>query len=100
MSNNEDWKIVLLSRYCGEYPPYDGQGVPVKKSSSDIAFDLNDMGDMMLEEVSAFMATSGYKIVFDDNKLPYWLLKNNSSSPALPEREREKSPSFGEVGEA
>jgi hypothetical protein len=76
MSNNEDWKIVLLSRYCGEYPPYDGQGVAIKKSSADIVFDLSSMGEFTLEEVSACMAMNGYSIVFDNDN-PYWLLQNN-----------------------
>ncbi|MDR2913425.1 MAG: hypothetical protein LBV74_01085 [Tannerella sp.] len=78
---NEDWKIALLSRYRGEYQPYDGKGVPLKKSSADIVFDLSSMGEFTLEEVSACMAVNGYEIVFDDDN-PYWLLQDNRQ-PAI-----------------
>jgi hypothetical protein len=44
-----------------------------RKSSEDIAFDLSGIGGFSSDEVSAFMATSGYTIEFDDG-IPVWTL--------------------------
>jgi hypothetical protein len=79
-----DWKLIILQRYAGEYPPYAGSGVPLKKTSEDVAFDLSGMGEFSPDEVSAFMAVSGYTIDFDDGK-PVWLLTTITQDKALPE---------------
>ncbi|GHT29288.1 hypothetical protein AGMMS49574_05650 [Bacteroidia bacterium] len=65
-----DWKMVILSRYDGEYPP----ATAIRKSSEDIAFDLSGMGEFIADEVSYYMAVYGYQIDFDDGK-PVWLLQ-------------------------
>ncbi len=84
MSLSDDWKIVILQRYAGEFQPYEGSGTVIKKSSEDIAFDLSGMGEFTADEVSAFMAVNGYKIEFDDSK-PVWLLKDPSPENAISE---------------
>ena len=86
MSVTEDWKLLVLQRYAGEYPPLgdDDCGRIIHKSSEDIAFDLSGMGDISATEVSAFLVTRGYSIVFDDGK-PVWVLTDPVSQDALPE---------------
>jgi hypothetical protein len=84
MNFTDEWKIIILSRYCGEFPPAIDSKNPIKKSSEDIAFDLSCMGEFASDEVSNFLAIHGYQIVFDDDK-PVWLLKNNTPDKSLPE---------------
>jgi hypothetical protein len=84
MSITDKWKVIVLQRYSGEFPPYDGSGVKLLKSSEDIAFDLSGMGEFHPDEISAFMAVSGYTIDFDDGR-PVWTLQNNSSEKTLTE---------------
>lgn len=83
---NDDWKIVLLSRFCGEYPPATTiDKVVIRKSSEDIAFDLSGMGSFSADEVSAYMAVNGYSIDFDGEGKPVWLLRAPVVKNALPE---------------
>jgi hypothetical protein len=84
MSVIADWKVLVLSRFSGEYPPYAGTGKQIQESSEDIAFDLSGMGDISATEVSVFLAVNGYEIGFDDDK-PVWLLTNSDSDKSLPE---------------
>jgi hypothetical protein len=84
MSAASDWKVTILRRYAGEYLPAGDSPAPLRKSSEDIAFDLSGMGDFHPDEISAFLAVSGYEIAFDDGK-PVWLLRNASPANALPE---------------
>jgi hypothetical protein len=84
MSISTDWKLIVLQRYAGEYPPYPGSGTRLQKSSEDIAFDLAGMGEFSPDEISAFLAVSGYTIEFDDGK-PVWLLTAPHPDNALPE---------------
>ena len=84
MNITEDWKLIVLQRYAGEYPPYSESGNKLLKSSEDIAFDLSGMGDISATDVSAFFATRGYSIEFDDGK-PVWVLTDPVSPNALPE---------------
>jgi hypothetical protein len=79
-----DWKLIILQRYAGEFPPYAGSGKKLQKSSEEIAFDLTGMGEFSSDEISAFMAVNGYAIDFDDGK-PVWLLKDPGIDNALPE---------------
>jgi len=85
MNNITDaWKIIILQRYAGEFRPHPGPGTAIKKSSEDIAFDLQGMGEFSADEVSAFMAVNGYTIDFDDGK-PVWLLEETNPRSALSE---------------
>jgi hypothetical protein len=84
MSITNDWKLLLLQRYAGEFPPAGDSSNPLRKSSEDIAFDLSGMGEFSSDEISAFMAVSGYTITFDDNH-PVWLLRNAPPENSLPE---------------
>ena len=84
MFPTDDWKVLILQRYAGEFRPYSGSGTPIKKSSEDIAFDLSGMGEFTADEVSEFMAISGYTIEFDDSK-PVWLLCEQDNENALSE---------------
>lgn len=68
---NDDWKIVLLSRWAGEYPPAKVNLNADLKSSQDIADDLRGAGEFTADEVSAFLAVRGYEIVFDAG-YPKW----------------------------
>lgn len=70
----EEWKQIVLARYCGEYPPAKPKEPAIRKSSEDIAFDLSGMGDFSADEVSLWMASSGYSIAFTDDAKPVWLL--------------------------
>jgi hypothetical protein len=79
-----DWKLLILQRYSGEFPPAGDSPNPIRKSSEDIAFELSGMGEFSPDEVSAFMAISGYTIEFDDGR-PVWLLRNQPPDNALPE---------------
>ena len=78
MTNDQvDWKFVLLSRWAGEYPPARQNEEHILKSSQEIADDLRGAGDFTADEVSMFLATQGYRVVFE-NGYPYWAVKNES----------------------
>jgi hypothetical protein len=79
-----DWKMVVLARYGGEYPPAAEPAHAIRKSSEDIAFDLAGMGDFSADEVSVYMAINGYRIAFDDGK-PVWLLQPPGTDQSLTE---------------
>lgn len=79
-----DWKYVLLSRWGGEFPPAtEGENV-IMKSSQEIADDLKDAGEFTPDEVSAFLAIRGYKIVFDGG-YPKWLISGGDNSKIINE---------------
>ena len=78
MNQTDEWKVLILQRYAGEFRPYSGSGTALKKSSEDVAFDLSGMGEFTADEVSAFMAVNGYTIDFDDGK-PVWLLQESNN---------------------
>jgi hypothetical protein len=61
MNQTDNWKVLVLQRYAGEFPPHSDAGTPIKKSSEDIAFDLQGMGDFSADEVSVFMAELAIK---------------------------------------
>jgi hypothetical protein len=77
-----DWQIVILSRYCGEFPPATDADASVRKSSETICQDLAGMGVFSAEEVSAFMVSRGYTIGFEDCE-PVWLMKQSDTAKAL-----------------
>ena len=78
-----DYKIVILSRYCGEFLPADEKTATVRKTSQEIVMDLRPMADFSTNEVSAYLATNEYPIGFD-NDTPVWLMKTDPSRE-LPE---------------
>lgn len=85
MSIRDDWKVLILRRFCGEYPPHDGNSSAIYKSSEDIAFDLSGMGEFTSDEISAFFAINGYEIEFNEEGRPVWKLMENNSTQALEE---------------
>lgn len=79
-----EWKMILLARYCGQYPPAADEAQAIRKSSDDIAFDLAGMGEFTPDEVSVYMAVSGYRIAFDDGR-PVWLFSPYTTGKMLTE---------------
>lgn len=76
---NYDWKVLVLQRWAGEFPPAsedDNADSPeiALKSSEDIASDLSGAGDFSADEVSAFLAVNGYGIHFEGG-FPKWKIK-------------------------
>lgn len=70
-NDNIDWKFVLLSRWAGEYPPARLDEDHILKSSQEIADELRGAGEFSADEVSAFLAVSGYEVIFDSG-YPKW----------------------------
>lgn len=91
MSFTDDWKVVILQRWAGEFPPAEAPscspeggelvGYVLLKSSQEIADDLRGAGSFAADEVSAFLAVNGYSVVFDGG-YPKWCL---SPGPSLKE---------------
>ncbi len=76
MTFSDNWKTLVLQRWAGEFPPATGDGISdnpniALKSSEEIASDLRGAGSFTADEVSAFMAVNGYRIVFDGG-YPLW----------------------------
>ena len=82
MSFSDDWKVLILQRWAGEYPPAKGSDLEIAcpdvvlKSSQEIADDLREAGEFTADEVSDFLSTRGYQIVFDAG-YPKWAIKMN-----------------------
>jgi hypothetical protein len=77
MNFSDEWKVLILQRWAGEFPPaLRDEADIVLKSSQDIADDLSGAGNFTADEVSAFMAVNGYGIVFDAG-YPKWIIKMN-----------------------
>jgi len=72
-----DFKIVILSRYCGQFNQATEQTATVRKSSQDIVMDLRPMAEFTTNEVSQYMAMNGYTIGFDGDS-PAWLMKTEN----------------------
>lgn len=66
-----DWKLVILQRWAGEYPPAKNEAEAFYKSSLEIVDELSTAGSFTVDEVSKFLAVSGYKIVFEGG-YPLW----------------------------
>lgn len=78
MNFSDEWKVLILQRWAGEFPPAkENETDPVLKSSQDIADDLSGAGNFTADEVSAFMAVNGYGIVFDGG-YPKWRMATKS----------------------
>jgi len=71
-----DYKIVILSRYCGEFQPATSETVTIRKTSEEIKLDIRPMADLSTNEIAAYMATHNYTIGFDDNT-PVWLMRKD-----------------------
>ena len=82
-ANLVDFKVLILSRYCGQFQPADEKTVTVRKSSQDIVMDLRPMAEFTTNEVSNYMAMNGYSIGFD-GEAPAWLMKTDPAME-LPE---------------
>lgn len=74
--SNDEYKTIIFQRYIGQFIQADESNATIRKSSEEIAFDLSGMCFYSPDEVSARMASFGYKIGFDDYK-PVWLLKED-----------------------
>jgi|GEM_PF-2655592 len=86
MSMHDNWKIIVLKRFAGEYPPHSKDAdIVIYKSSEDIAFDLSGMGEFSSDEVSAFLAVNGYSIDFNEDGKPVWKLTESESQNLIEE---------------
>lgn len=81
--DNQDYKIVILARYCGQFQPADEHTATARKTSEDIVLDLRPMADYSTNEIAAYLATNGYAIGFDDCT-PVWLMKTNVTNELNP----------------
>ena len=77
MNNQEKWKVMLLSRYCGEFVPANEADATLRKTSEDICVDLSGMGTFTANEISESLSARGYMIGFEDNE-PVWLMKTKT----------------------
>ena len=78
MTLTDEWKVLILQRWAGEFPPaQENDSEIILKSSQDIADDLSGAGSFTANEVSAFLAVNGYSVVFDAG-YPKWRIKINS----------------------
>lgn len=80
----KDYKVLLLSRYCGEFRPGTSKKFTDMKSSEDIAIDLRPMAEFTNEEITFYMVTNGYEIGFDGDT-PVWLLDRDMGPKRLNE---------------
>lgn len=69
-----DFKILILSRYCGEFRQADEDSATDRKTSEDIVMDLRPMADFSTNEISEYMTMNNYSIGFDGDT-PVWLLQ-------------------------
>lgn len=84
MSNQlTDFKIIILSRYCGQFQPADESTANVRKTSEDIVMDLRPMADFTTNEISAYLTMNLYSIGFEGDT-PVWLMKSENKKE-LPE---------------
>lgn len=73
-----DYRIVILSRYCGEFQPATKENVTIRKTSEQIKLDIRPMADLSINEIAAYLATHSYMIDFDDST-PIWLMRKNDA---------------------
>ena len=75
----EKWKILILSRYLGEYQPADESDCTIRKSSEDIKYDLEGMGHFTVEEISEELVIREYRVEIDEEGKPVWMMTKNQS---------------------
>ena len=73
-----DYRVLILSRYCGEFQPATKQNVTIRKTSEEIRLDIRPMADLSTNEIAAYLATHGYTIEFDD-ATPVWLMRKDDA---------------------
>jgi len=78
-----DFKIVILSRYCGQFRPADEGTATIRKTSEDIVMDLRPMADFTTNDIAFHLTGNGYAIGFED-ATPVWLMKTDPAME-LPE---------------
>jgi len=73
-----DYRLVILSRYCGEFQPATKENATIRKTSEEIKLDIRPMADLSTNEIAAYLATNGYSIDFDD-ATPVWLMRKDGA---------------------
>jgi len=73
-----DFKIVILSRYCGEFQPATKENVTIRKTSEEILMDIRPMAELTTNEIAAYLTNMGYTIDFDD-ATPVWLMRKDGA---------------------
>lgn len=74
-----DWKLILLQRWAGEFPPASPtDGDFTLKSSQEIADDLSTAGRFSPNEISKFLAVNGYAIEFEGG-YPFWKIQKSKT---------------------
>ena len=71
-----DYRIIILSRYCGEFQPATKENATIRKTSEQIKLDIRPMAELSTNEIAAYLATNGYTIDFED-ATPVWLMRND-----------------------
>lgn len=71
-----DYRIIILSRYCGEFQPATKEDATIRKTSEQIKLDIRPMAELSTNEIAAYLATNGYSIDFED-ATPVWLMRND-----------------------
>jgi len=72
------FKIVILSRYCGEFQPATKENATIRKTSEEIKLDIRPMADLSTNEIAVYLSTHGYSIDFDD-ATPVWLMRKDGA---------------------
>ncbi len=80
----ENFKMLLLARYCAQFLQADEDTATIRKTSEEIKNDLRPAADdLSINEISRFMVDMGYTLGFED-ATPVWLMRENPSRE-LPE---------------
>lgn len=74
---NEQLSNIILARYLGEFEPATEQDATYRKSSLEIAQDLEEAVEVTVDFISATMIIHNYSLGFIDDK-PVWLMKKRS----------------------
>lgn len=73
----EDFKMLILARYCGRFLQANEHTATIRKTSEEIKNDLRPAADdISINEISRFMVNMGYELRFDD-ATPVWLMREN-----------------------
>ena len=83
MSQVDDYKTVILARFCGEFLQADEKTANIRKTSEEIVVELRPAAEFTTDEVSAHLVSMSYQLGFDDMK-PVWLMRKGNENE-LPE---------------
>lgn len=72
--HENDFKQIVLSRFCGEFLPAEKGTATIRKTSEDIRCDLRSLADISINEIAEFLISLGYYLDFDDG-MPVWLMQ-------------------------